>query len=144
MNDLHGYYLEDLTIGQTARYAKTVTEADVILFAGISGDDNPVHINEEFAANTMFKGRIVHGMFSAALISCVLGTRLPGPGAIYIDQQLKFKAPVRIGDTLHAVATVKEIIVEKRRVVLETQCFVKEKMVVDGQATLMVDLRPTT
>ncbi len=144
MNDaLHGYYLEDLTIGQTARYAKTITEADVILFAGISGDDNPVHINEEFAASTPFGGRIVHGMFSAALISCVLGTRLPGPGAIYIDQQLKFKAPVRIGDTLHAVATVREIIAEKRRVVLDTQCFVKDKLVVDGSATLLVDRRPT-
>ena len=141
--DLHGYYLEDLTIGMSASYAKTVTEADVILFAGISGDDNPVHINEEFASQTMFKSRIVHGMFSAALISCVAGTRLPGPGAIYIDQQLRFKAPVRIGDTVTATATVKEINAERRRVKLETRCTVKGNVVVEGEATFMVDRRPT-
>ena len=142
MNELHGYYLEDLEVGMSASYAKTVTEADVILFAGISGDDNPVHINEEFAATTIFKGRIVHGMFSAALISCVAGTRLPGPGAIYVDQQLKFKAPVRIGDTVTAIATVKEINKEKRRVKMETVCTIKGKIVVDGEATFMVDSRP--
>ena len=141
--DLHGYYLEDLKIGMSASYAKTVTEADVILFAGISGDDNPVHINEEFASQTMFKSRIVHGMFSAALISCVAGTRLPGPGSIYIDQQLKFKAPVRIGDTVTATATVKEINAERRRVKLETICTVKGNRVVEGEATFMVDRRPT-
>lgn len=139
MSELHGYYLEDLEVGMSASYAKTVTEADVVLFAGISGDDNPVHINEEFAAQTMFKGRIVHGMFSAALISCVAGTRLPGPGAIYIDQQLKFKAPVRIGDTVTATATVKEINKEKRRIKMTTVCTIKDKVVVDGEATFMVD-----
>ena len=141
MNELHGYYLEDLEVGMSASYAKTVTEADVVLFAGISGDDNPVHINEEFAAQTMFKGRIVHGMFSAALISCVAGTRLPGPGAIYIDQQLKFKAPVRIGDTVTATATITEINQEKRRIKMATVCTIKDKVVVDGEATFMVDSR---
>lgn len=140
--DLHGYYLEDLKTGMSASYAKTITEADVILFAGISGDDNPVHINEEFASQTKFKSRIVHGMFSAALISCVAGTRLPGPGSIYVDQQLKFKAPVRIGDTVTATATVKEINAERRRVKLETICTVKGNVVVEGEATFMVDRRP--
>ena len=140
-NKLHGYYLEDLEVGMSASYAKTVTEADVILFAGISGDDNPVHINEEFAAETMFKGRIAHGMFSGALISCVAGTRLPGPGCIYISQLLKFKAPVRIGDTVTATCTVKEIDYDRRRVTLETECTVKGKIVVDGEATFMVDRR---
>jgi len=140
-NELHGYYLEDLSVGMSASYAKTVTEADVILFAGISGDDNPVHINEEFAAETMFKGRIAHGMFSAALISAVLGTRLPGPGCIYISQEMKFKAPVRIGDTVTATATVKEVNTERRRVILETVCTVKGKMVLDGEAVLMVNSR---
>jgi 3-hydroxybutyryl-CoA dehydratase len=138
---LHGYYLEDLAVGMSASYSKTVTEADVTLFAGVSGDDNPVHINEEFAAETIFKGRIAHGMFSAGLISAVLGTRLPGPGSIYVAQQLKFKAPVRIGDTLTATATVKEVDMERKRVILETMCSVKGKMVVDGEATMMVDAR---
>lgn len=142
MQELHGYYLEDLEVGMTASYAKTVTEADVVLFAGVSGDDNPVHINEEFAAQTPFGQRIVHGMFSAALISAVLGTRLPGPGAIYVDQQIRFKAPVHIGDTVTATATVREINAERRRVVLETVCTVKDKVVASGVATNLVDRRP--
>lgn len=141
MQELHGYYIEDLTVGMSASYAKTVTEADVILFAGISGDNNPMHINEEFASQTQFKSRIVHGMFMAGLISCVLGTRLPGPGAIYVDQQLKFRAPVRIGDTVTALATIKDINLERRRVVLETVCTVKDTVVVKGEATLMVSAR---
>lgn len=142
MSDLHGYYIEDLAVGQSASYAKTVTEADVILFAGITGDDNPVHINQEFAETTMFKGRIVHGIFCAGLISTVAGTRLPGPGAIYVEQSLKFKAPVRIGETVTATVTVREIIAEKRRVLCDTTCTVKGKVVVEGSATFMVDRRP--
>lgn len=139
--ELHGYYLEDLEVGMSASYAKTITDADVVLFAGITGDDNPVHINEEFASQTQFERRIAHGMLSAGLISAVLGTRLPGPGAIYIDQQLKFKAPVYIGDTVTATATVKEINQERRRVVLETVCRIGEKVVAEGVATNMVDRR---
>ncbi|WP_372737482.1 MaoC family dehydratase [Neptunomonas sp.] len=142
MQELHGFYLEDLSIGQSASYAKTITEADVVLFAGISGDDNPVHINAEYAARTMFKDRIVHGMFSAALISAVLGTRMPGPGAIYVDQQISFKAPVYIGDTVTVTATVIDINLERRRVTLETICSVKGKVVAQGVATNMVDRRP--
>ncbi|MGY8869543.1 MAG: MaoC family dehydratase [Pseudomonadales bacterium] len=142
MQELHGFYLEDLEVGQTANYAKTITEADVVLFAGISGDDNPVHINAEYAAQTMFKDRIVHGMFSAALISAVLGTRMPGPGAIYIDQQISFKAPVYIGDTVTATATVMDINEQRRRVTLKTVCTVKGKIVAEGVATNMVDRRP--
>lgn len=142
MSDLHGYYLEDLTVGMSASYAKTITDADVILFAGITGDDNPVHINEEYAAETMFKGRIVHGMFCAGLISCVFGTRLPGAGCIYVDQQLRFKAPVRVGDTVTAICTVKEINAERRRVTFDTICTVQGKAVVEGTGTLMVDRKP--
>ncbi|MEH6825375.1 MAG: MaoC family dehydratase [Motiliproteus sp.] len=142
MQDLHGFYLEDLSVGQSASYAKTITDADVVLFAGITGDDNPVHLNAEYAAETMFKQRIAHGMFSAGLISAVLGTRMPGPGAIYIDQQLSFKAPVFIGDTVVATATVLEINLERRRVKLETICRVKDKVVAEGVATNMVDRRP--
>ncbi|MDV2078109.1 MaoC family dehydratase [Marinobacter xestospongiae] len=142
MNDLHGYYLEDLSIGMSASYAKTITEADVVLFAGISGDDNPVHLNAEYAKTTPFKERIVHGMFSAALISAVLGTRLPGPGAIYVDQEIKFKAPVHIGDTVVASAEVVEINEQRRRVKLKTVCKVGDKVVAEGYATNMVDRRP--
>jgi len=139
MNDLHGYYIEDLTEGMTASFAKTISESDVYTFAGITGDNNPVHINAEYAAETMFKERIVHGMFSAGLISAVLGTKLPGPGAIYIDQNIKFKAPVKIGDTVTATATITEINTERRRVVLNTVCTVGGKTVASGSATLMVD-----
>lgn len=140
-NDLHGYYIEDISEGMSAGYAKTITEADVVLFAGISGDDNPVHINDEFASETMFKGRIVHGMFSAGLISTVVGTRLPGPGCIYVNQTLNFKAPVRIGDTVNVTATVTKVDVERRRIQLDTVCTVGDKVVVDGVATMMVDRR---
>ncbi len=141
MKDLHGYYIEDLQVGMSDCFAKTVTEADVILFAGITGDSNPVHINEEFAAGTIFKGRIVHGEFSGGLISAVLGTRLPGPGAIFVAQSMRFKAPVRINDTVTDTVTVKEINPERRRVILATVCTVKGKVVVEGEATMMVDSR---
>ena len=141
MSDLHGYYIEDLSVGQSASYAKTVTEADVILFAGITGDDNPVHINQEFAETTMFKGRIVHGIFCGGLISTVAGTRLPGPGAIYIEQSLKFKAPVRIGDTVTATVTVTAIDPAKRRVTLETLCAVGDTVVIKGEAQVLAPSR---
>ncbi|MCV6590919.1 MAG: MaoC family dehydratase [Marinobacterium sp.] len=142
MQDLHGYYLEDLEVGMSASYAKTISEADVYMFAGISGDNNPVHVNEEYAKTTVFEKRIVHGMFSAALISTVAGTRLPGPGAIYVDQQIKFKAPVYIGDTAQATVTVKEINERRRRVICQTDVTVGDKVVATGEATFMVDARP--
>lgn len=136
--ELTGYFLEDLSVGMSAAVAKTVTEADVVLFAGITGDNNPVHINEPYAAGTMFKGRIAHGMLSVGFISAVLGTRLPGPGCIYLSQNLKFKAPVRIGDTVVARATITEIVPEKRRITLKTVCSVGETVVIDGEAVVMV------
>jgi len=147
MNTLHGYYLEDLSVGMNASYAKTVTETDIILFAGISGDDNPVHINAEFAETTQFKGRIAHGMLTAAFISTVLGTRLPGPGAIFMSLDVRFKAPVKPGDTVKATATVTSIAPEKRRVILETVCTVGDTIVLQGEAMVMVDRKqdePTT
>ena len=110
MDDLHGYWFEDLKEGMTASFGKTITEGDIYTFAGVSGDLNPVHVNEEFAKTTMFKGRIAHGMIGAAFISAVLGTKLPGPGCIYVSQNLKFKAPVKIGDTLMARITIKKLI----------------------------------
>jgi 3-hydroxybutyryl-CoA dehydratase len=142
MQELHGYYLEDLSVGMTSVFAKTVTEADIVMFAGVSGDTNPVHINQLFAEGTMFKGRIAHGMLSASLISTVVGTRLPGPGCIYVSQNLRFRAPVMAGDTVVARATVKEILPERRRVVLATVCTVGDTVVIDGEATMLVANRP--
>lgn len=137
-DELHGYFFEEIQPGMSASFAKTVTEADVMAFAGVSGDFNPVHINEEFASQTMFKGRIAHGMLSVGFISTVLGMKLPGPGCIYVNQSLKFKAPVRIGDTVTARVEVLSTVPEKKFVVLRTSCSVAGKTVIDGEATLMV------
>ena len=141
MNALNGYDIEDLQPGMSASMAKTVTEADIVLFAGISTDTNAVHLNEEFAKTTMFGGRIAHGMLSVGFISAVLGTRLPGPGSIYMGQTLKFKAPVRPGDTVTATVTVKEVVLEKKRVILDTVCTVNGKPVIEGEATIMCTSR---
>ena len=137
MNELDGYDIEDLTIGMSARFAKTITEADIVLFAAASGDNNAVHINEEFAQTTQFKGRIAHGMLSASVISAAIAGKLPGPGTIYLGQNLRFKAPVRPGDTVQATVTVKELFPEKRRVALTTVCTVKGKVVIEGDALVM-------
>ncbi len=144
MEEKYGYYLEDLSVGMSATYAKTVTDADVVLFAGISGDSNPVHLDNEFAKDTMFKGRIAHGMLTASFISTVLGTRLPGPGCIYISQNLKFRAPVRIGDTVRTRVVVTAVDKEKSRASLETTCTVGDTVVISGDAVLMVPRRPVT
>ena len=136
-----GTYFEDLVVGQSATFSKTVTDADIVLFAGVSGDTNPVHLDAEYAAGTMFKTRIAHGMLSAGFISTVIGTKLPGPGAIYVGQTLKFKAPVRIGDTVTARVEVTGLVAEKKFVTLKTQCLVVGKVVIDGEATVMVPSR---
>ncbi len=136
--ELAGYLIEDLSVGMTALFAKTVTEADIVLFAGISGDINPVHLNHEFATETMFEGRIVHGMLTASFISTAIGTKLPGPGAIYLKQSLNFRAPVRVGDTVRARVTIRQVIPEKRRVVLETVASVGDTVVLDGEALVLV------
>jgi 3-hydroxybutyryl-CoA dehydratase len=126
----------------TASYAKTVTDADIALFAGVSGDTNPVHLNEEFARATPFKGRIAHGMLSASFISTVFGTRLPGPGCIYMSQTLRFKAPVRAGDTVTARVTLAELRAEKKQARFECVCEVAGKTVLDGEALILVPSRP--
>lgn len=141
MNDRNGYDIEDLKPGLSASMAKTVTEADIILFSGVSTDVNPVHLDEEWASTTMFKGRIAHGMLSAGFISAVLANRLPGPGTIYLGQTLKFKGPVRPGDTVRTVCTVKEVVVEKKRALIETNCYVGDKLVIEGEATVMCTSR---
>ena len=142
MEELRGKYADEMEIGQTALYTKTVTEADVVMFAGLSGDTNPVHLDEEYAKGTRFKGRIAHGMLSAGFISTVLGTRLPGPGCVYLSQTLKFKAPVRIGDTVRARATVTGIDKVKGRATLATIAEVGSIIVVEGEAQVMVPRRP--
>ena len=135
---LHGLYFEDIEEGMKDAYAKTITNADIITFAGISGDTNPVHLNHEFASETMFEGQIAHGMLTASFISTVIGTKLPGPGCIYVSQNLRFKAQVKIGDTVTATCTVTRLIAEKRFIEMDTVCSVGGEVVLDGQATILV------
>ena len=140
-NGLYGYDFEELAVGMMALHGKTVTDADIVLFSGVSGDTNPLHLNHDFARRTMFGGPIVHGMLTASLISTVIGTRLPGPGCVYMSQSLFFRAPVRVGETVEVRATIVELVPEKRRVRLETVCVVDEKVVLDGEALVMVPTR---
>lgn len=137
MNTLNGYDFEDLQVGMSATFAKTITEADIVLFAAASGDNNAVHINEEFARTTPFKGRIAHGILTASVISAAIAGKLPGAGTIYLGQNLRFKAPVRPGDTVQATVTVQELLAAKRRVVLSTVCTVAGKVVIEGDALVM-------
>jgi 3-hydroxybutyryl-CoA dehydratase len=140
-NPIQSYCIEDLSVGMNASYAKTVTDEDIVRFADISGDINPVHLDQAYAEKTMFKGRIAHCMLSAAFISTVFGTRLPGAGCIYLSQSLRFKAPVKIGETVEATVTVTAVDAAKRRVTFQTVCRVGDKVVVDGEALLMVASR---
>ena len=140
IEELSGYFYEDLELGMTAVYARTIGPADLVMFAGMSGDTNPMHLNEEYAASTMFNGVIAHGMLCSSFISTVVGTRLPGPGCVYIGQTLRFRAPVRPGDTVTARATVKEL-KSKHRCVLTTTCMVGDTLVIDGEAEVMVPAR---
>ena len=128
-----------VAVGQTASFSKTITESDVYTFAGLSGDLNPAHINEEYAKNTRFGGRIAHGMLSAGLISAVIGMQLSGPGTIYMGQTLKFLAPVHFGDTVTATVKVLSIDEERHRAVLETTCTNQENaLVVSGEAKVLL------
>lgn len=134
MNPQNGYDVEDLSVGMSAEMGKTITDADIVLFGGVSTDVNAIHMNEEFGKSTVFGGRIAHGMLSVGFISALLGNRLPGPGTVYITQSLRFRAPVRPGDTVKAKVTVKEINLEKARVLLDTVCSVGDTVVIDGEA----------
>ena len=130
-----GKTIDALNIGDRAGFTKTISESDVYLYAGITGDLNPAHINEPYAANTFFKTRIVHGMLPAGFISAVIGTQLPGPGTIYVSQTIHFKAPVSFGDTITASVEVIEINTEKNRVRLLTACENQDGVtVLDGEA----------
>jgi 3-hydroxybutyryl-CoA dehydratase len=132
-----GFFIDELRIGMRAAFARRIAEADVIKFAEVSGDDNPVHLDEEYARGTDFGGRIVHGILSAGLISAVIAAKLPGPGTIYLKQNLKFCAPVRIGDVVEAEVTVAEIIAERNRVALTTICRVGDVIVIEGDALVL-------
>ena len=128
-----------ISVGQSASFTKTITESDVYTFAGLSGDLNPAHINEEYAKGTRFGGRIAHGMLSAGLISAVIGMQLPGPGTIYMGQTLKFLSPVRIGDTVTATVKVTSIDEQRRRAVLETTCTNQEgTLLISGEAKVVL------
>ena len=141
IGELSGYFFEDLEIGMTAAYARTVGPADLVMFAGISGDTNPMHLNEEYAAATMFEGTIAHGFLCSSFISTVIGTRLPGPGCVYVGQSLKFKAPVRPGDTVTARAEITELTPGRNRAKLRTTCTVGTTVVIDGEADVLVPSR---
>jgi len=138
VKELNGYRFEDLKVGMSAFFSRTITDTDLRNFSGVSGDTNPMHLNEEYAQSTYFKGCIVHGFLTASLLSTVIGTKLPGPGCIYVNQTLLFKAPVYVGETVYAKATVTKLIHEKRRVVLQTQCIVKDVVVLDGEAIVQL------
>jgi len=132
--------IDEIQVGQSAEMAKTVTETDIALFAGVTGDFNPVHIDAVEAAKSRFGERIAHGMLSAGFISAVLGTRLPGTGSIYLSQSLRFTKPVRIGDTVTTRVEVLEVIATKRRVRLATTCRNQNgETVVEGEAVVMLD-----
>ena len=138
---MNGLYLEDLKVGMSAMFGKTVTEADIVAYAGVSGDTNPIHLHDGFARTTRFGQRIAHGMLSGSFISAVIGTKLPGPGSVYISQTMEFKAPVLIGETITAVATITAIDERRRRVTLKTQCLNGDKVVIDGEAQILVPRR---
>ena len=132
-----GRTMDQLNVGDFETFSKTISESDIYLFAGVSGDMNPAHIDEQYAADTFFKGRIAHGVLVGSLLSTVIGMKLPGPGTIYLEQQYKFLAPVRIGDTITARAEVVEKVEEKKKVILKTTCTNQNGIVViDGQAVV--------
>ena len=138
---MQGLALEDLSVGLDAEMNRVVTEADIMGFADITGDRNPVHLDEAYARQTSFGGRIAHGMLSAGYISAVIGTRLPGPGAIYVSQSLRFRRPVRIGDTVTTRVEVKAINAARAIVTLATTCLVNGKVVVEGEAEILAPRR---
>jgi 3-hydroxybutyryl-CoA dehydratase len=131
-------YFEELELGQTAMMVKAVREADVIAFADISGDHNPLHLDEVYAKGTIFKGRIAHGMLTAGYISAVFAMQLPGPGAVYVSQTLNFRGPVRLGDEVKALVRVIDLYPAKKRAKFDCVCTVGDRVVLEGEAIMMV------
>lgn len=130
--------IEQIEVGMQVSYSQTITDADVKAYAGLSGDNNPIHMSDEYAKNSRFKARIAHGLFSAGFFSALFGTRLPGSGCVYVSQNLLFKAPVYLQDTVEAVVCVKAVNVRKRTITFHTYCTVKDKLVIDGEAKIYV------
>ncbi len=130
--------IEEIEEDMQVSYSQTITDADVKAFSGISGDKNPIHMDEEYAQNSRYKGRIAHGLMSASYFSALFGTKIPGSGCVYVSQSLKFLRAVYIGDTVTATVIVKSVDLENRRVVFRTLCKVKNKVVIDGEAELYV------
>ena len=128
---------DQLRIGQKAALGKTITEADILMFSAVSMDTNPIHLNEELAAETLFKGRVAHGMLCSSLISAVLGLELPGPGTIYVTQSMRFRAPVRIGETVTAIVEVAALDNVRKRATMRTRCLVRGKVVIEGEAEVI-------
>src|SRR5215213_10550493 len=141
MLELRILHFEDLTVGMSESFSKVVSSSDVVGFAELTGDRNPIHLAQHFAAKTPFKTRIAHGMFTASLISALLGTRLPGPGAVYLSQTLQFLAPVRIGDVVTATVEVVELLESRRRARLFCDCICDGRPVLEGEASVAVPSR---
>lgn len=139
---MQGLYFEDLSEGQSAEMTRIASAAVVEAFAELSGDVNPVHLDEAYARTTSFGGRIAHGMLAAAYISAVIGTKLPGPGAVFLTQSLRFRRPVRIGDSVTTRATIKTLIPQRAHAIVAAVCEVNGKTAVDGEALIMVPRRP--
>jgi 3-hydroxybutyryl-CoA dehydratase len=139
--ELRTLFFKDLSVGMTEKLKKTISSSDVVGFAEVTGDRNPIHLSEHFAAKTPFRTRIAHGLYTASLISAVLGTRLPGPGAIYVSQTLNFRAPVKIGDVVEVTVAVTELVPERRRARLTCTCTVRDEVVLDGEALVKVPSR---
>lgn len=137
-----GLYFEDLSTGQAVEHTRVVGESDIAAFAAVSGDDNPVHLDAAFAAETPFKERIAHGMLTASYISALIGTRLPGPGAIYVSQTLNFKRPVRIGDEVTTRVEIAALDAAKARATFACACTVNGKAVLEGEAVVIAPRRP--
>ena len=138
---MQGLYFDELTLGQSAEMSRVVGAADIAAFAEVSGDNNPVHLDDAYARTTPFGERIAHGMLSGAYISAVIGTQLPGPGTIYLSQTMRFRRPVRIGDQVTARVTIKALDPAKGHVTLDTVCEVNGKAVVDGEALIIAPRR---
>ena len=135
---ISGLTIEQIVVGMQVSYSHTVTDADVKAYAGLSGDNNPVHMSDEYARSSRFKERIAHGLFSAGFFSALFGTRLPGPGCVYVSQSLLFKAPVYLQDTVQAIVCVKAVNLRKRTVSFRTYCTVKDQTVIDGDAEIYI------
>jgi 3-hydroxybutyryl-CoA dehydratase len=130
--------ISNIEIGMTESYSQTITDADIKMYAGISGDNNPIHMSDEYAKKSRFKNRIAHGLLSAGFFSALFGTRLPGIGCVYVSQNLEFKRPVFLGDTITAIITVTKVDLKNKKVYFRTFCMVKNKIVIDGQAALFI------